>query len=189
MSGVPERQSHPRPPVLLLHPAGQHGNGSRVGAVRFLLMKWRYAGWYLLLVCQFCLCQTSAQRRAIEPADSQLYRNRAAGFCYTIPLGWVDRTKEMSSASEDADSKSAAPRSEVLLPIFERPPQVKVSDLNSTVVIAREPVNAYQGLKSAADYFEPLAEVTAFHGLHMEGDPYEVVIDNRHLARGDFSKQ
>ena len=149
------------------------------------LMGWRNLGWSVLLLCQLCVCQTPARPRSAEPANPQVYRNPDSGFCYTIPFRWVDRTKEM--ASDDPDARK--PHSKVLLAIFERPPQAPNRDINPTVVIASEPISAYQGLKSAADYFGPLAEVASSHGMRMEGGPYQVVINNRRLARGDFTKQ
>ena len=147
----------------------------------------RYLCGYLLLLCQLCVYQTSARARPTEPANPQVYRNQASGFCYTILYGWVDRTNEMGEGPEGADG--GKPHSRVLLAVFERPPQAQSSELNSAVIIASEPVAAYQGLKTAADYFGPLAEVTSAHGLNMQGEPYDVVISNRHLARGDFSKK
>ena len=140
-----------------------------------------------LLLCQVCVSQAPVRPPAAQPANPQVYRNRASGFCYSIPFGWVDRTKEMGEGSEASDGGRQP--SQVLLAVFERPPQAPVSDVNPAVIIASEPVTAYQGLKTAADYFTPLAEVTSSHGLKMEGEPYDSVVNARHLVRGDFARQ
>jgi len=140
-----------------------------------------------LLLGQVCASQAPVRPHAAPPANPQVYRNRAAGFCYSIPFGWVDRTGEMGEGSEVSDG--GRQHSQVLLAIFERPPQAPTNDLNPAVIIASEPVTAYQGLKTAADYFTPLAEVTSSHGLKMEGEPRDSVVSARHLARGDFTRQ
>lgn len=147
----------------------------------------RYLSCIFLLLSQVCASQAPVRPRAAQAANPQVYRNRTSGFCYSIPFGWVDRTKEMGEGSEA--SNGSRQHSQVLLAVFERPPQAPNNDLNPAVIIASEPVTAYQGLKTAADYFTPLAEVISSHGLKMEGEPYDSVVNARHLARGDFTRQ
>ncbi|MFZ3340152.1 MAG: hypothetical protein WA609_14060 [Terriglobales bacterium] len=148
--------------------------------------------------------------------DEQLYRNATFGFRYKIPYGWVERTEEMREpADANADSadasgasssslnpkaassnKSASDKSgknkpaasDVLLAVFERPPQAEGASVNSAVVIASEAAAAYPGLKKAEDFLGPLAESTAAQGFKANGDPSVVEIDARELVRADFSK-
>ena len=63
--------------------------------------------------------------------DPQLYRNPTFGFRYQIPYGWVDRTREMLERNE-------AGKSQLLLAVFERPPEATGDTINSAVVIASE---------------------------------------------------
>jgi hypothetical protein len=113
--------------------------------------------------------------------DSQLYRNPTFGFRYRIPYGWVERTKEMQEGND-------AGNGEVLLAVFERPPQAAGDTINAAVVIAAEKAAAYPGLKKADDYLGPLAELTTSKGFKANGDPSGVAIDMRQLIRVDFSK-
>lgn len=159
-----------------------------------------------------------APQTAKAPQDEQLYRNTTFGFRYTIPYGWVDRTREMreqaaeskagSAAAPDANStpsnskaapenKSASDKSaknksaklsDVLLAVFERPPEAAGESVNSAVVIASEPAAAYPGLKKAEDFLGPLAELTTAQGFKAEGDPAIAEIDARELVRADFAK-
>jgi hypothetical protein len=118
---------------------------------------------------------------APQPADAQLYRNPTFNFRYQIPYGWVDRTKEMQEGND-------ASKGEVLLAIFERPPQATGDTINSAVVIASEKSSAYPGLKKAEDYLAPLTELTTAKGFKLEGDPSEAEVGAQHLVRADFSK-
>ena len=145
------------------------------------------------------------------PPDEQLYSNAAFGFRYKIPYGWVDRTKEMRELT--AESKTDAPSganssssntkaalesksekdksaslSDVLLAVFERPPDAAGESVNSAVVIASEASAAYPGLKKAEDFLGPLTELTAAQGFKAKGDPSIAGIDARELVRADFSK-
>jgi hypothetical protein len=113
--------------------------------------------------------------------DSHLYRNSAFGFRYRMPVGWVDRTKDVQ---EGNDSSVA----EVLLAIFERPPQAVGDTVNSAVIIAREDAATYPGLKAAAQYVAPLDEFMTSKGFKHGGDPSTVEIDARELVRADFVK-
>ena len=130
---------------------------------------------------------------ASKPApDEQLYRNAAFGFRYKIPYGWVERTKEMreqESASPDSKGKISAkvsPQGEVLLAVFERPPDAPGDTVNSAVVIASESAAAYPGLKKAEDYLGPLSELATAKGFKSDGDPNVIEICSKCTA--DFSK-
>jgi hypothetical protein len=130
--------------------------------------------------------QQSARPSAPAPkpeaeAAPQIYRNLSLGFRYQIPYGWVDRTKSMQQGTEPG-------KGEVLLAVFEHPPEVSASGINSAVVIAAEDVASYPGLKTAVDYLGPLNEVTAARGFKPAGDPSEIAIDGRNLIRADFTK-
>ena len=120
-------------------------------------------------------------RSANHNEDAQLYRNPAFAFRFQIPYGWVDRTKEMQEGAE-------AGKAEVLLAIFERPPQATGDTINSAVVIASESAASYPGLKKAADYLGPLTELATSKGFKAEGEPYALEVESRQLLRADFSK-
>ena len=147
-----------------------------------------------------------AQEKAAKPstpaaktADTpQLYRNAVFGFHYRIPYGWVDRTNEMQHADEQKQEdvpKSQSSKSttngtegEVLLAVFERPPEAAGDTVNSAVVIATEDTASYPDLKRAEDYLDQLDEITTAKGFKPDGDEEEVTIDSRSLARADFTK-
>jgi len=112
-----------------------------------------------------------------------IYKNPTFGFSYRVPYGWVDRTDEIWEASTDPA------KSIVLLAVFERPPLATGSSVNSSVVIAAESVASYPGLKSAAQYFGPLSEVTQAKGLQPVNEPYEFPVDGKPVVRRDFSKK
>jgi len=127
---------------------------------------------------------------AAEPPpslSSGLYHNPVFGFVYQIPFGWVDRTAEMGQgdAGQDAADRRKA---EVLLGVFERPPETTGNTVNSAVVIAVESVSSYPGLKTAADYFAPLDEVITAKGFHVVNEPYSFPVGTKQLARSDFRK-
>ena len=111
-----------------------------------------------------------------------VYRNPFFGFSYKAPYGWVDRTQDMQEGSEPGKSM-------VLLAMFERPPQAAGDTVNSAVIIAAETVASYPGLKTAADYFEPLSELTTSKGFKAVNEPYEYSVGAKRLVRGDFSKE
>jgi len=110
------------------------------------------------------------------------YRNTFFGFSYQVPFGWVDRSEDMQ---DDGD----AGKSLVLLAVFERPPEATGDTVNSAVVIAAESVSAYRGLKTAADYFGPLTEVTLSQGFKVVNEPFDFSGGANQLVRGDFSKE
>jgi hypothetical protein len=119
--------------------------------------------------------------------SSGLYHNPVFGFVYKIPFGWVDRTAEMrqGDAGQDASDRGKA---EVLLGVFERPPETTGNTVNSAVVIAAESVSSYPGLKTPADYFAPLDEVITAKGFKVVNEPYSFPVGTKQLARSDFRK-
>ena len=138
---------------------------------------------------------------AMAPKDTQLYRNVDFGFRYRIPYGWVDRTREMNSNEmnaqelpQDDSSTKAMPRqhprdgAQVLLGVFERPPEAAADSINSGVVIASESAASYPGLKRAEDYVGPLMEVATAKGFKSVGEPFSLEIESRRLVRADFVK-
>jgi hypothetical protein len=122
---------------------------------------------------------------APEPGEiaGNIYRNNSFGFSYRLPYGWVDRTPEMREAATDPAKET------VLLGVFERPPEANGEGVNSGVVIAAETVAAYPGLKSAAQYFGPLGEITTAKGLTATNEPYEFPVDAKPIVRRDFIKK
>ena len=142
----------------------------------------------VLLTCGLA-AQTTQQptpsKAALEPGEISggVYRNASFGFTYKLPYGWVDRTPEMREASTDPAKET------VLLGVFERPPEVNGEGVNSGVVIAAESAASYPGLKSAAQYFGPLQEITKAQGLTAVNEPYEFPVDGKPIVRGDFVKQ
>jgi hypothetical protein len=149
---------------------------------------------------------SSAQhaRKAVPGAVSRLdagsvsngvYRNPGFGFTCKIPAGWVLRTQEMNAQkNEDAETDSGQAASEpakggrVLLAAFSRPPEARGEDVNSSILIAAESVEAYPGLKEAAQYFGPVSEVAKARGLELIEDPYQLEIGTKTLVRGDFQR-
>lgn len=113
--------------------------------------------------------------------DTQLYRNPTFAFRYQIPYGWVDRTKEMQPGNDSG-------KGEVLLAVFERPPEATGEAINSAVVIASEIAASYPGLKRVEDYLGPLTELATAKGFKAEGEPYALEVESRHLLRADFIK-
>jgi hypothetical protein len=116
------------------------------------------------------------------PADEGLYRNPEFGFTYHVRYGWVDRTEAMQP--EDIDPS----KSRLLLAAFEHPPEVAGEGVNSAVIITVESAASYPGLKTAADYFGPLTELTTAKGFKPTQDPFEFPIGSQTLVRGDFTK-
>ncbi len=115
-----------------------------------------------------------------------VYQNASLGLSCKVPAGWVLRTEEMN-ARDDNDAESAS-RGQVLLAAFSRPPAARGEDINSSILIAAEPQSAYPGLKDAAQYFGPLAEVAKAQGFAVDEEPYEAAVGPRTLVRGDFHK-
>jgi hypothetical protein len=148
----------------------------------------------LSLVAESQTQHKPATASTAKPAeDAQVYRNTTFAFRFQIPYGWVDRTKDMreQEATDKRDAKEKATnlgKGEVLLAVFERPPEAAAKTINSAVVIAAENAAAYPGLKKAEDYLGPLTELTTSKGFKAEGDPSVVEIDARQLVRADFTK-
>jgi hypothetical protein len=116
-----------------------------------------------------------------------LYHNPVFGFVYKIPFGWVDRTAAMRQGDAGQDVTDGG-KAEVLLGVFERPPETTGNTVNSAVIIAAERVSSYPGLKTAADYFAPLDEVITAKGFKVVNEPYSFPVGTKQLARSDFRK-
>jgi hypothetical protein len=158
-------------------------------------------GLSLIAVSQTQHKPTAPPSKPARSEDARLYRNATFAFRFQIPYGWVDRTKEMrdEETTEKPDIRTEKPDSkdkpakekstgEVLLAVFERPPDAIGDTINSAVVIASESAAAYPGLHKAEDYLGPLTELTTAKGFKAEGDPDVAEIDSRELVRADFSK-
>jgi len=128
-----------------------------------------------------------------------VYRNKALALSCKVPAGWVLRTEEMK-AQDDSDSQSnhspqgtqggteSANGGRVLLAAFSRPPAAKGEEVNSSIVIAAEPVAAYPGLTDAVQYLGPLGEVAKAQGFTADEDPYEIALGTKTVVRSDFHK-
>jgi hypothetical protein len=115
-------------------------------------------------------------------SDHYVYRNADFGFSYHLPYGWADRTKDMQPEASDPT------KSQLLLAVFERPPEVTGDTVNSAVIITAEKAAAYPGLKTALDYMGPLTELTASKGFKVTQEPYQFPVGTKQLVRGDFAK-
>jgi hypothetical protein len=114
---------------------------------------------------------------------NSVYRNPDLGFTYKIILGWVDRTDQNRSVADNSST------GQVLLSTFEHPPEAKGEGINSAVVIAAEPLSSFPGIKTAADYFDPLTEATTSQGFKVVNEPYETTVGSKSLVRSDFKKE
>ncbi len=141
----------------------------------------RLAGMALCALYLSIAAQAQSKPAAARNDDAQLYRNPTFAFRYQIPYGWVDRTKEMQTGDDSG-------KGEVLLAVFERPPEAAGDSINSAVVIASESAASYPGLKRAEDYLGPLTDLATAKGFKTEGEPYALEVESRHLLRADFSK-
>ena len=112
---------------------------------------------------------------------THLYRNRTYAFTCKVPAGWVLRTEQLKP-DNSADSQ-------VLLAAFERPPEATSPAAASTILIAAEPQSSYPTLKTAEDYFTPLAEVITAKGFKAVNDPYAFPVGQVQLIRQDFSHE
>jgi len=100
-----------------------------------------------------------------------------------------NESEQPSTAAAGPTSEGTpSPQGQVLLAIFERPPNAPGDTVNSTVLIVTESAAANPGLKKAEDYLGPLTELTTAKGFKAEGDPGVIQIDSRQLIRADFSK-
>lgn len=130
----------------------------------------------------------AAKWPATPKDDAQLYRNPTFGFRYRIPYGWVDRTQQMRAEQEKRQAANESDKSELLLAVFEHPPEATGNTINSAVVIASENTASYPGLKKAEDYLAPLTELATAQGFTAEGEPYALEVESRPLLRADFVK-
>lgn len=147
---------------------------------------------------------TKSPKAAAKPAlddgkvSAGIYRNASLGLTCKIPAGWVLRTVEMNARDSDEQQNSSPQGSQsstgesnsgrVLLSAFSRPPEAKGEDVNASIVIAAEPVEAYPGLTEALQYVGPLTEVAKAQGFRADEDPYEVAIGPKTLVQVDFHK-
>jgi hypothetical protein len=138
------------------------------------------------------------QSQACGPVIEGTLKCPRFGFSYKIPFGWVDRTADIQKedADEGTPSESSAkpgeqnsPQSETLLSIFERPPGAPGEAINSAVLVAAEPLKNYPRIKTASDYFGPIAELAEQRGFKTENEPYSFGVGAKHLVREDFSQQ
>ena len=143
-----------------------------------------FAVAFFLSGCFLLSAQQSFQKPlATGAVNDNVYRNTQLGFTYRIVLGWVDRTDQNKAEPENFST------GQVLLSIFEHPPEVKGEGVNSTVIIAAENLSGYPGVKTAADYFEPLTEAVTSQGFKLVNGPYASTVGAKALVRSDFSKE
>lgn len=145
------------------------------------------------------------QEKCGPPAE-QVLSCPKFGFTYKVIFGWVDRTADMQQdetlpdQSANESSKAASPPAEqpqpassdfskTLLAVFERPPAAPGETINSAVVIAAEPLANYHGIKTAADYLNPIGELAQNRGFKVVNEPYEFAVGPKQLARADFNKE
>ena len=112
---------------------------------------------------------------------THIYRNRTYAFTCKVPAGWVLRTEQLKP--------DGAADNQVLLAAFERPPEATSPTPVSTILIASESQSAYPGLKTAEDYFGPLAEVITVKGFRAVNDPYPFPVGATQLIREDYSHE
>lgn len=140
------------------------------------------------------------------PLADQVLRCPKFGFTYKVIFGWVDRTADMQQdenlpdqsanaesgntaiAASDQPKPASSASSETLLAVFERPPAAPGDTINSAVVIAAEPLANYHGIKTAADYLNPISELAEQRGFKVANQPYASSVGIKQLARADFSK-
>ena len=165
----------------------------------------------LLLIAEIVSAQTHApasQPKKTEekcgPLADQVLLCPKFGFTYKVIFGWVDRTADMqdedlpeqpaSDSSKAASPPADQPRpassdAKTLLAVFERPPAAPGETINSAVVIAAEPLANYHGIKTAADYLNPIGELAQNRGFKIVNQPYGFAVGPKQLARADFSKE
>jgi hypothetical protein len=137
-----------------------------------------------IVLVQFAAVQTlsaQAKKSSTGRIENDVYQNSTLGFSCRIPFGWVDRTQAMQTP----DSGST---SQVLLAVFERPPEATGETINSGIVIASENASSYPKVKTALEYFEPFTEAATSHGFTAVSEPRPFAIGAAQLVRGDFSK-
>jgi hypothetical protein len=134
--------------------------------------------------------QTNPALPECSPLAGQILRCPKLGFSYKVPFGWVDRTQDMQTEQTDPSQGDihggrSAPGGRTLLAVFERPPGTP-GGVDPAVVIAVEYRSSYLTIKTAAEYFGPLAEIAEQRGFKMDGDPYSFSVGTKQLVRGDF---
>jgi hypothetical protein len=129
--------------------------------------------------------EQSTTKKTLSPGTTtnNIYRNPDLGFTYKIIYGWVTRTEQMRDASTDPSN------AQVLLAVFERPPEVKGEDVNPAVIIAAESLASYPDVKTASDYLDTLTQAATSRGFKAGNDPYETTVGGKALVGRDFSKQ
>lgn len=168
--------------------------------LRFLVLSFLVAG---NLSAQTPKAKAGTRQECGLPVN-QVLRCPKFGFTYQVIFGWVDRTADMQqdeilpdeSASESSKETNPADHtqpassnsSKTLLAVFERPPAAPGETINSAVVIAAEPLANYHGIKTAADYLNPINELAQNRGFKVVNEPYEFAVGPKQLARADFSK-
>jgi hypothetical protein len=145
----------------------------------------------------------STAESSLEPGSvsNGAYRNKSLRLTCEIPEGWVLRTDQMnagpkpevgattdSASSSKPDAHASSTGAKVLLAAFSRPPEAAGQEVNSSILIAAEPMSAYPGLQDAEQYFGPLSEVAEAQGFTRDADPYEIAIGPQTLVRADFHR-
>ena len=128
------------------------------------------------------------------PIANQIFHCPKFGFTVRVPFGWVDRTSDMAGKPESGSEGSVrqgrvGSGSQVLLAVFDHPPEVRSDKVNSAVVVAAERQRDYPEIKSAADYLGPITDLAEQRGFRVAGEPHPVLVDGRQLIRGDFSRE
>lgn len=158
---------------------------SRDGKMKLIsFFKFLMIGCVAIILVQFSAVQIlSAQTKESNAGrlESGLYQNSALGFSCRIPFGWVDRTQAMQTPDGGSTSQ-------VLLAVFERPPEATGETVNSGIVIASENASSYPKVKTALEYFEPLTEAATSHSFTAVSEPRPFTVGATQLIRGDFSK-
>ena len=147
-----------------------------------------FCGLFLLCTLGAFTPQSPKHPKATAPLASgtvtdSTYRNPQLGIIFRIIQGWVDRTEQTRGAPDHSST------GQVLLAVFEHPPEVKGEGINSAVIIAAESLSAYPDVKTAADYFEPLTEAVTSQGFKVVNGPYQASVGAKPLVRSDFSKE
>jgi len=100
----------------------------------------------------------------------------------------ANKNPHLSQNQGEVGHPASSSQARVLLAAFSRPPAARGEEVNSSMVIAAERVEAYPGLKEAAQYFGPLTEVAKAQGFAVDEEPYEIQIGTKILVRADFHK-
>ena len=142
----------------------------------------------IFLLGSFALSGQENAKRAPKASFGELlsdgvYRNSFFGFSFKVRYGWVDRSEQTRGVQDNSST------GQVLLTVFEHPPEVKGDGINSAVIFAAENLSAYPDVKTAADYFESLTEAVTSQGFKVVHEPYQASVGGKALVRSDFSKE